>query len=139
MAAIWGDDPPPTATGTLQAYISHLRRVLEPGRGPREAATVLLTRAPGYLVRVDAGELDSLRFHELVEAGDRAVAAGDVTGGIALLDEALGLWRGTPLSELGDDPTAATDRLRLEELHVRARERRCDALLSAGRPEAAIG
>ena len=53
VATLWGDDPPPTATGTLQAYVSHLRRVLEPDRGPREAPAVLLTRAPGYLVRVD--------------------------------------------------------------------------------------
>ena len=37
VATLWGDDPPPTVTGTLQAYVSHLRRVLEPDRGPREA------------------------------------------------------------------------------------------------------
>ena len=49
VATLWGDEPPPTVTGTLQAYVSHLRRVLEPDRGPREAPTVLLTRPPGYL------------------------------------------------------------------------------------------
>ena len=139
VATLWGDDPPPTVTGTLQAYVSHLRRVLEPGRGPREAPTVLLTRPPGYLVRADAADLDLLRFPELVEAGDRAVGAGDPERGIALLDEALGLWRGEPLADLGDMPTVATERLGLTELHVRARERRCDALLAAGRAEAAVG
>ncbi|TQN38152.1 transcriptional regulator [Blastococcus colisei] len=138
VGALWGDAPPPTVTGTLQAYVSHLRRVLEPERGPREAPTVLLTRPPGYLLRADAADLDLLRFPELVESGDRAVEAGDPATGIALLDEALGLWRGEPLAELGDLPAAATDRLRLTELHVRARERRCDALLAAGRAEAAV-
>ncbi|SOE00130.1 AfsR/SARP family transcriptional regulator [Blastococcus haudaquaticus] len=138
VGALWGEDPPPTVTGTLQAYVSHLRRVLEPERGPREAPTVLLTRPPGYLIRTDAADLDLLRFPELVEAGDRAVGAGDPERGIALLDEALGLWRGEPLAELGDLPAAATDRLRLTELHVRARERRCDALLAAGRADAAV-
>ena len=73
-----------------------------------------------------------------MEDGDRAVAAGDPAGGVALLDQALALWRGEPLAELGDLPTAGTDRLRLTELHVRARERRCDALLAVGRPEAAV-
>ncbi|WP_164704304.1 AfsR/SARP family transcriptional regulator [Blastococcus litoris] len=138
VATLWGDDPPPTVTGTLQAYVSHLRRVLEPSRGPREAPTVLLTRPPGYLLRAESADLDLLRFPELVEAGDRAVGAGDAAAGIALLDEALALWRGEPLAELGDSPAAGTDRLRLTELHVRARERRCDALLAAGRAEAAV-
>jgi DNA-binding SARP family transcriptional activator len=139
VSALWGDDPPPTVTGTLQAYVSHLRRVLEPDRGPREAPTVLLTRPPGYLVRAGAAELDVLRFAELVEEGDRAVAAGDPARGIPLLDEALQLWRGEPLAELGDLPAAATDRLRLAELKIRARERRCDALLAVGRADAAVG
>ena len=138
VGTLWGDDPPPTVTGTLQAYVSHLRRVLEPDRGPREAPTVLLTRPPGYLLHVDPGDLDSLRFAELVEQGDAAVAAGDPAGGIALLDQALALWRGEPLAELGDLPTPGTDRARLSELHVRARERRCDALLGIGRADAAV-
>src|SRR3954451_15616753 len=138
VATLWGDDPPPTVTGTLQAYVSHLRRVLEPDRGPREAPTVLLTRPPGYLLRVEPADLDTLHFAELVESGDRAVEAGDAGRGIALLDEALGLWRGEPLAELGDQPNAATDRLRLVELQVRARERRCDALLAVGRADAAV-
>ncbi|WP_457011292.1 BTAD domain-containing putative transcriptional regulator [Geodermatophilus sp. SYSU D00965] len=138
VATLWGDEPPPTVTGTLQAHVSHLRRVLEPDRGPREAPKVLLTRPPGYLLQVDAAELDSLRFAQLVEEGDRAVEGGDPARGVALLDQALRLWRGEPLAELGESPTAATDRLRLTELHVRARERRCDALLATGRADAAV-
>ncbi|MGY1741226.1 MULTISPECIES: BTAD domain-containing putative transcriptional regulator [unclassified Blastococcus] len=138
VSALWGDEPPPTVTGTLQAYVSHLRRVLEPDRGPRQPPEVLLTRPPGYLIQVGPEQLDSLRFATLLEDGDRAVAAGQPERGVALLDEALELWRGEPLAELGDQPAAATDRLRLTELYVRARERRCDALLAAGRPEAAV-
>src|SRR5207237_9986430 len=77
VATRWGDDPPPTVTGTLQAYVSHLRRVLEPDRGPREAPTVLLTRAPGYLLRADAADLDGLRFPELVDEAERTIQAGE--------------------------------------------------------------
>src|SRR4051794_33636084 len=61
VAALWGDDPPPTVTGTLQAYVSHLRRVLEPGRGPCEAPAVLLTRSPGYLLPPAPADLDAAR------------------------------------------------------------------------------
>ncbi|MGY1813858.1 BTAD domain-containing putative transcriptional regulator [Blastococcus sp. SYSU D00820] len=138
IAALWGDEPPPTVTGTLQAYVSHLRRVLEPERGPREAPKVLLTRTPGYALAVETADLDSLRFAQLIEDGDRAVEAGDPARGVTLLERALELWRGEPLPELGDLPSAATDRLRLTELRVRARERRCDALLAVGRPDAAV-
>ncbi|MGY1704100.1 BTAD domain-containing putative transcriptional regulator [Geodermatophilus sp. SYSU D00697] len=138
VATLWGDEPPPTVTGTLQAYVSHLRRVLEPARGPREAPKVLLTRPPGYLLQVEAADLDSLRFAQLVDEGDRAVEGGDPARGVALLDQALKLWRGEPLAELGETPAAATDRLRLTELHVRARERRCDALLAMGRADSAV-
>ncbi|WP_167761199.1 AfsR/SARP family transcriptional regulator, partial [Geodermatophilus sp. DF01-2] len=138
VSALWGEHPPPTVTGTLQAHVSHLRRVLEPARGPREAPTVLLTRPPGYLLQAGPAQLDSLCFAQLAEEGDRAVAGGDPARGVALLDRALALWRGEPLAELGDLPSAATDRLRLTELHVRARERRCDALLATGRADAAV-
>ncbi|WP_158548591.1 AfsR/SARP family transcriptional regulator [Blastococcus sp. TF02A-26] len=138
VTTLWGDEPPPTVTGTLQAYVSHLRRVLEPERGPREAPRVLLTRPPGYAIAVPDDALDSLRFARFLEDGDAAVTAGDPARGGALLDQALELWRGEPLPELGDAPEAAAERLRLTELHVRARERRCEALLDAGRPEAAV-
>jgi DNA-binding SARP family transcriptional activator len=135
---LWGDDPPPTVTGTLQSYVSQLRRVLEPGRGPREAPSVLLTRPPGYAVQVAPEDLDLLVFQTLVEEGDRAVSAGEARRGVALLGQAMDLWRGEPLAELADAPTTSTERLRIVELHVRAQERRCDALLALGRPEAAV-
>ena len=139
VSTLWGDDPPPTVTGTLQAYVSHLRRVLEPDRGPREAPTVLLTRPPGYLLQVDAGDLDLLRFTELVESGrprrgrrrPRPAASPCWTR----------RWRSGAASRWPSSATcrrAGTDRLRLTELHVRARERRCDALLGVGRADAAV-
>lgn len=136
---LWGDDPPPTVTGTLQSYVSQLRRLLEPDRGPRQAPSVLLTRPPGYAVQVAPDELDLLVFGNLIDEGDRAVAAGEPRRGVALLGQAMDLWRGEPLAELADVPAASPERLRLVELHVRAQERRCDALLALGRPENAVG
>ena len=46
---LWGDRPPPGVTATLQAYVSGLRRVIEPERERRAPAKVLVTVAPGYL------------------------------------------------------------------------------------------
>ena len=44
---LWGEAAPPGVTATLQAYVSQLRRVLEPDRQRRAPATVLVTVAPG--------------------------------------------------------------------------------------------
>src|SRR5947199_380645 len=44
---LWSDEPPARATSSLRAYISNLRRLLEPDRGPRQPPQVLVTQAPG--------------------------------------------------------------------------------------------
>ena len=62
LDALWGDDPPPSAAGTVQSYISRLRRSLEPVRAPGAAATVLVREPPGYRLAVDAAAVDARRF-----------------------------------------------------------------------------
>ncbi len=63
---LWGDDPPPGVTATLQAYVSQLRRVLEPERARRAPATVLVTVAPGYALRVPDDAVDAHLFEQVV-------------------------------------------------------------------------
>src|SRR5438445_13273296 len=48
---VWGGEPPETATTALHGYVSGLRRLLEPERPADAPYEVLLTRAPGYLLR----------------------------------------------------------------------------------------
>ena len=62
---LWGEEPPAQAIGTLQAYVSNLRRVLEPGRSPREAPRILVTQSPGYVLRIPLEALDVFRFQSL--------------------------------------------------------------------------
>src|SRR6476620_3755123 len=40
---IWGDDPPATALGTLQSYVSRLRRALEPDRAAGAPARLIVS------------------------------------------------------------------------------------------------
>ena len=42
---LWGEQPPRTASSSLQNAVSHLRRLL--------GSAVIETRAPGYLARVE--------------------------------------------------------------------------------------
>ena len=75
VVALWDDDPPPTAERTLQAYVARLRKVLE--APPRRPGTpqLLVSRAGGYAVVVEDGQLDSLQFEGLVREGRQAFDA----------------------------------------------------------------
>src|SRR5262245_66278144 len=59
---LWRGEPPPRALGALQAYVSNLRRLLEPQRAPRTPATVLISRTPGYAVRLATADVDAWLF-----------------------------------------------------------------------------
>ncbi len=134
---LWGDEPPATATGTLQAYVSNLRRLLEPNRRPREPARIIVTEAPGYVLRIGAEQVDAVRFERLVLSGERDLAEARPAEADTALAQALELWRGAPLADLGDEAFIAPEVARLCELRALAWECRIDAWLLLGRQAAA--
>lgn len=116
---VWGNDPPASAQASLQNHLFRLRRELDER---------LVTRPPGYLLRVAPGELDLDRFRHLVEEAEGAepdVAAEH-------LRDALALWRGSPLADLAAEP-AGRAAAHLGELRLSALEARIDADLALGR------
>ena len=119
--ALWGASPPLRAGKTIQVYVSRLRKVLADDR--------LVTRAPGYVLYVDPGELDLTRFEQLV-ADARGAPPASAAG---KLSEALALWRGAPLADLAYEQFAQAEIARLEEMHLTALEQRLDADLALGR------
>ena len=130
---LWGDEPPATATGTLQAYVSQLRRLLEPDRLPREPARILVTQAPGYVLRVTPDKVDFLCFERLAEEGEKLLVAGRPQEADTALGKALGLWRGEPLAEFAGEAFARVEASRLSERRLLAWEHRLDAWLALGR------
>ncbi len=130
--ALWGERPPATAANALQAHVAAVRRALEPDRGSRGADGLLVTRVPGYLLRVTADELDITRFERLVADGQSALQ-GDAAAAAQLLTEALGLWRGPALADFVFEPFAQSEAARLEELRLGALEDRLEADLALGR------
>ena len=118
---LWGAHPPEAAGNALQYHVSRLRKTLA-----RDDAIV--TRPPGYLIRVAPEELDLLRFEELVQRAQKSPPEPSAQ----LLRDALGLWRGPALSDLADEPFAQAEILRLEELRLAALERRLEADLALG-------
>jgi len=82
---LWRDEPPAAAMASVQAYVSQLRRLLEPGRPARAPARMLVTRDPGYLLRADDDQVDALRFQAL--AGQAHTDLADGQPAVALARE----------------------------------------------------
>jgi YVTN family beta-propeller protein len=132
---LWGDRPPAGAQGSLEVYVSRLRKALsaDPG-GP-----VLVTRPGAYRLLVAGEQLDARRFEGLVEDGRRALAGSAPGAAAASLRAALELWRGPALGALGGEPFARVEAARLEELRLGALEDRIEADLALGRHVALTG
>jgi DNA-binding SARP family transcriptional activator len=119
---LWGAEPPRTAQTSLQNFVSQLRKHL--------GADVVVTKAPGYVLAVDAEAVDAARFERAVaKARDEADAAVRAR----LLAAALALWRGPPLPEFAYEAWAQPEIARLEELRLTAVEERIEADLESGR------
>ena len=135
---LWGDSPPESAANMLQGYISHLRKVLEPGR-TRGEHELLISRAPGYMLQIRSDQVDAERFEQLTSEARRALAEGDAKQAAERLRTALALWRGAALADLAFEPFAQADVDRLEELRLQTLEDRIDADLTLGRHDALVG
>ncbi len=131
--ALWEGTPPRSGPASLQSYVSHLRRALEPDRPARSASTVLVSRGSGYAMPVADDDVDAWRFEGLVRAAGPEVEPHQR---IETLQEALGLWRGQALGEYAEQDWAAPEARRLDALRTVARERLVAARLDAG--EAAV-
>jgi YVTN family beta-propeller protein len=127
---LWGEQPPDTATKTVQVYVSRLRKEL--GQG------VVLTRGGGYVLDIEPDQLDAERFQHLTAEGRDALERGEARSAGELLRQALDLWRGPPLADLAYEPFAHSHIARLEELRLVALEHRIEADLALGNHAALI-
>ncbi|MBM2619339.1 tetratricopeptide repeat protein [Actinoplanes sp. LDG1-06] len=80
---VWGQEPPRAVRPSLQAHITRIRQMLGP------AGTLSFT-AGSYLLDVDPLQVDLHRFRHLV-----------ATGAPEPLRQAIGLWQGEPLADVG--------------------------------------
>ncbi|BDT95089.1 SARP family transcriptional regulator [Nocardia sputorum] len=120
---IWGEQPPSDTANALQALVSRLRRVLPEGS--------LDGQAGGYRLAVQPRAVDAVRFQQLL---DQARGGGDAHRA-QLLREALDLWRGAPMQDVGMSDSAAFDAVvtRLDGLRLAAMEDLYEAEIRLGR------
>ncbi|MEV7392517.1 AfsR/SARP family transcriptional regulator [Streptomyces sp. NPDC091215] len=127
---LWGPLPPRDAHRTVRTYVSRLRAALRHVAGA-DAATALVTRSPGYELRVDPGFVDAGRFQRLVTSGQQALGAQPRLA-FERLTAALGLWRGDAFAEFGHLPGIAAKSEQLERLRLSATEARIESALALG-------
>jgi DNA-binding SARP family transcriptional activator len=132
--AVWGGGrAPDAALKSVQVAIGRLRKSLPDG------PNVLRTVNSGYVLRVEPGERDVDAADERIAAGRAALAQGDADGAVAVLADALSLWRGPPLADLTFADFAQSEILRLEELRLSALDARIEAELALGRHAELLG
>ena len=83
---VWASDPPRSASNGLQVILTHVRKALVRTPGARLARC-----GAGYQLDADPGRIDVHQFRGLVRAGREV---GDAGSAVALLGQALALWRG---------------------------------------------
>ncbi|HEX6238298.1 MAG TPA: BTAD domain-containing putative transcriptional regulator [Acidimicrobiales bacterium] len=136
--ALWAESPPSSAAGTLQSYVSRLRRIL--GRAARRPGSeVLAWDAPGYRLDVPRDSVDIHRFQALADEGRAQLDAGDPAAAHETLASALSLWRGEALLEFAHLDFAWATAAKLEERRLTATEDRIQADLQLGKHTTVIG
>ncbi|MGH1562957.1 BTAD domain-containing putative transcriptional regulator [Mumia sp. DW29H23] len=128
---LWGDHPPDGALGTLQSYVSGLRRALGTALVAGEEPP-LRTSNGGYVLDPAAVVIDAATSTGLLQDAHRrlgplardaipgsGVVADDVLDAVRSdLEDATSSWRGRAYDELGDHPQAVAERARLDELRL---------------------
>jgi DNA-binding SARP family transcriptional activator len=131
--ALWPGTDRERGLRSLQVTVSRLRDRLG------QAGSLLETAQAGYRLRLEPDALDAQRFERLVAEGTRARAAGEPHAARGLLEQALALWRGPPLTDVGFESFAQVEIARLEELRLAAVEERIEAELALGEDRLLVG
>ncbi|MDX3658721.1 BTAD domain-containing putative transcriptional regulator [Streptomyces sp. ID05-26A] len=129
---LWGDSSNGRARRTVHSYVQRLRQSL----GARD---IIVTCANGYLIEVAEDALDLERFEKLGRHGKSLLDRGSVDEASEVLGEALGLWRGEPLTGIPSEALQREFVPTLEEHRLSILENRIEADLARGLHDAVVG
>ena len=124
---VWGEAVPARAANVVSIYVLRLRRLIGDTDG-----SLLVTQAPGYLLRIDDTVIDARLFEMMVGEGRQMLAADEPERAAGRLAEALALWQGSPLADVPRSRQVAAEAQRLADLKLDATELRITAELQCG-------
>ncbi|MDI5976177.1 BTAD domain-containing putative transcriptional regulator [Amycolatopsis magusensis] len=114
---LWGENVPATYSNLVHTYVSRLRKLLGGHQG-----AVLDRVGSGYRLVLAPGQSDMAEFTERVQAATAHRAAGLTAQAADTYAEALSMWRGDVLADLGP-------RVQLHPVAVAASRQRLAAVL----------
>jgi DNA-binding SARP family transcriptional activator len=129
---LWDGRPSEAANTTIRSYVKRLRRALGAAGGRIES------RSPGYLIRVEPGELDTQEFADLCRAAEQDARREEWARCVRRVEQALALWRQSPLVDVPSPRLQAEESRWLTELRVEALERQMQAAVQLRRYEWAV-
>jgi SARP family transcriptional regulator, regulator of embCAB operon len=136
VSELWDGEPPRSALTTLQTYVLQLRKLFADALGlssSQVAKQVLQTRNGGYLFSPGQAALDLREYRRLERTGLSALRGGDDAGAVETFDRALGLWRGSVLSDVEHGRLLQAEVARLEQSRLTMVEYQMEAELRLGR------
>jgi DNA-binding SARP family transcriptional activator/tetratricopeptide (TPR) repeat protein len=134
--ALWDQEPPASARTIVHGYVSTLRKLLD---CPDDGQAVIVTKPPGYELRLGSSQRDLDRFEMMVAEAGRARAAGALQVAAGRLRTALALWRGPALSNLAPERLRVVEAARLDARRTAALEERIEVDLELGRHVDLVG
>ncbi|SDT81241.1 AfsR/SARP family transcriptional regulator [Actinoplanes derwentensis] len=135
VGQLWESGPPPRAVSSLQAYVSRLRKLLEPRRAPRGAASVLAGDAVGYTLNLPDSAVDAWCLEREVHSVQEQARELTTAQALEILRRALGRWRGEPYGEFAGRVWAQGEVTRLREARLVGRQRAIACELKLGYTE----
>ena len=121
---LWGEEPPATAPKMVQQYVSQLRRLLAADGSPRSSPVTAATSCASTPLR-------STRCASSGWSSRRRTRS--TAGGRSWPTRLWRIWQDPPLSGMREEPFAACEARRLEELHLAVLELAIEGDLDAGR------
>lgn len=134
---LWGTNPPSSAENSLQGHVSRLRRRIAQCTGKESMWNVIETSPAGYRLALLPQHVDASFFVELVARAD-AIHHDNPRLAMALLAEALELWRGPALIDTGQGALCRMAYVRLTEIKLTAQERRFNVMFKLGLHDTAL-
>ncbi len=133
---LWAGTPIGNARNALQANVFRLRRFLESVTG-RPGDALVRTAGNAYVLDLPAESVDAHRFAGMADQA-AAVLEHRPAEAIGVLEQALRIWRGPALFDVGEGIRCRAEALRLDERRLSAREDLITAKLANGEERGVI-
>lgn len=136
---LWSGEPPRSVRTTMQTYIYQLRKCIEQNQLAPDPESLLVTKPPGYVFRVQPEQVDVFVFQQLCQQGRDALRAQNYVEAATTFRSALELWTGNPLANVQCGPVLSAYAIDLQEQQRTALHLRLQAELASGMHREVIG